>query len=103
MIHITSEGSLFTPFCNSVVGTANFHQLTVTALIQFSIQSFYFCWLIAIFLQFKKKKKKKKKKTVLQDHFYVVFVCHINCMIVFQWFELKENGTPIWKAIRSGG
>ena len=57
MIHITSEGNLFTSFCISVAGTASFHQLTVTALIQFFIQSFYFCWLIAIFLQFKKKKK----------------------------------------------
>ena len=97
MIHITSEGNLFTSFCTSVAGTASFHQLTVTALIQFSIQSFLFlvvnCNLFAIL----------KKKTVLQDHFCVIFVCHINCRIVFQWFELRENGTPIWKAIRSGG
>ena len=99
MIHITSEGNLFTSFCTSVAGTASFHQLTVTALIQFSIQSFLFLLvnfnLFAINI--------KKKKTVLQDHFCVVFVCHINCRIVFQWFELRENGTPIWKAIWSGG
>ena len=66
MIHITSEGNLFTSFCNSVVGTANFHHLTVTALIQFSIQSFLFllvnCNLFAILKKKKKTKKKKKKK-----------------------------------------
>ena len=77
MIHITSEGNLFTSFCNSVAGTASFHQLTVTALIQFSIQSFLFllvnCNLFAIF--FKKKKKKKKCCRT-------VFVCHISCKIV---------------------
>ena len=50
MIHITSEGNLFTSFCNSVAGTASFHQLTVTALIQFFIQSFYFVKLVLIFL-----------------------------------------------------
>ena len=62
MIHITSEGNLFTSFCTSVAGTASFHQLTVTALIQFSIQSFLFllvnCNLFAIL------KKKKKKNSV---------------------------------------
>ena len=42
MIHITSEGNLFTSFCISVAGTAIFLHLTVTALIQFSIQSFLF-------------------------------------------------------------
>ena len=43
MIHITSEGNLFTSFCNSVAGTAIFQHLTVTALFQFFIQSlFYF-------------------------------------------------------------
>ena len=44
MIHITSEGNLFTPFCISVAVTASFLHLTVTALIQlhlFYIQSFY--------------------------------------------------------------
>ena len=43
MIHITSEGNLFTPFCISV---------TVTALIQlhFFIQLFYFVKLVLIFL-----------------------------------------------------
>ena len=40
MIEITSEGNLFTSFCNSVVGTASFHQLVVTALFQFFIQLF---------------------------------------------------------------
>ena len=52
MIHITSEGNLFTSFCNSVAGTASFHQLTVTALIQlhFFIQSFYFVKLVLILL-----------------------------------------------------
>ena len=58
MIHITSEGNLFTSFCNSVTGTASFHQLTVTALIQFSFQSFLF--LLVNFNLFEKKKKKKK-------------------------------------------
>ena len=69
MIHITSEGNLFTSFCTSVAGTASFHQLTVTALIKFSIQSFFFllvnCNLFAIL--------KRKKKTVLQDYFCVPY------------------------------
>ena len=42
MINITSEGNLFTSFCISVAGTASFHQLAVTALFQFFIQSFFF-------------------------------------------------------------
>ena len=85
MIHITSEGNLFTSFCISVAGTASFHQLTVTALIQFSIQSFLFllvnCNLFAILK--KKKKKKQCCRTVfgvalcapyqLQDRFSVVW------------------------------
>ena len=66
MIHITSEGNLFTSFCNSVAGTASFHQLTVTALIQLSFQSFLF--LLVNFNLFAIKKKKKK---VLQDSFCV--------------------------------
>ena len=70
MIHITSEGNLFTSFCNSVVGTVSFHQLTVTALIKFSIQPFLFllvnCNLFAIL-----KKKKKKKNSVAGVHFPV--------------------------------
>ena len=45
MIHITSEGNLFTSFCNSVAGTASFHQLAVTALFQFLIQ-FHFQFFI---------------------------------------------------------
>ena len=56
MIHITSEGNLFTSFCNSVAGTASFHQLTVTALIQSSFQSFLF--LLVNFNLFEKKNKK---------------------------------------------
>ena len=42
MIDITSEGNLFTSFCTSVVETANFHHLTVTAQFQFFIQSVLF-------------------------------------------------------------
>ena len=60
MIHITSEGNLFTSFCTSVAGTASFHQLTVTALIQFSIQSFLF--LLVNFNLFAINIKKKKKQ-----------------------------------------
>ena len=41
MIHITSEGNLFTSFCISVAGTASFYQLAVTALFQFFIQLFF--------------------------------------------------------------
>ena len=61
MIHITSEGNLFTSFCTSVAGTASFHQLTVTALIQFSIQSFLF--LLVNFNLFAINIKKKKKNS----------------------------------------
>ena len=68
MINITSEGNLFTSFCTSVAGTASFHQLTVTALIQFSIQSFLFL-LVNFNLFAIKKKQNKKKKKVLQDSF----------------------------------
>ena len=56
MIHITSEGNLFTSFCISVAGTARFHHLTVTALIQFqffffhSVILFIFVRLVLIFL-----------------------------------------------------
>ena len=57
MIHVTSEGNLFTSFCNSVAGTASFHQLAVTALIQFFIQSVLFLLVNFNLLQFKKKKK----------------------------------------------
>ena len=32
MINITSEGNLFTSFCNPVAGTASFHHFAVTAL-----------------------------------------------------------------------
>ena len=51
MIHITSEGNLFTSFCTSVAVTAIFQHLTVTALIQFQffIQSFF---LLFIFVSF---------------------------------------------------
>ena len=68
MIHIASEGNLFTSFCNSVAGTASFHQLTVTALIQFSFQSFLF---LLVNFNLIENKKKKKKKEVLQDSFCV--------------------------------
>ena len=73
MIHTTSEGNLFTSFCNSVAGTASFHQLTVTALIQFSFQSFLF-----LLVNFNLFEKKKKKKTVLQDYFRVPYLCYRN-------------------------
>ena len=42
MIHITSEGNLFTSFCTSVAGTASLHHWAVTALFQFFIQSFFY-------------------------------------------------------------
>ena len=48
MIKITSEGNLFTSFCISVAGTASFHQLAVTALFQFFIQSFFFIYLFIL-------------------------------------------------------
>ena len=107
MIHITSEGNLFTSFCTSVAGTASFHQLTVTALIQFSIQSFLFllvnCNLFAIF---KKKKKKQCCRTVfgvvlcalfqLQDRFCVVW-----CLLcLFQ--ESIFSGLKTYKASSLG-
>ena len=106
MIHITSEGNLFTSFCISVVGTASFHQLTVTALIQFSIQSFLFllvnCNLFAI-----KKKKQKKNSAAgslvlscvpyqLQDRF-CVFWC-LPCL--FQ--ESIFSGLKTYKASSLG-
>ena len=55
MIHITSEGNLFTSFCILVAGTAIFQYLTVTALIQFqfffhSVILFIFVSLVLIFL-----------------------------------------------------
>ena len=55
MIHITSEGNLFTSFCILVTGTAIFQYLTVTALIQFqfffhSVILFIFVSLVLIFL-----------------------------------------------------
>ena len=67
MIHITSEGNLFTSFCHSVAGTASFHHLAVTAL--FLLYSQFFLVLFHC-----KKKKNKTKKKVLQDRFCVVFV-----------------------------
>ena len=75
MIHITSEGNLFTSFCISVAGTASFHQLIVTALIQFSIQSFLFllvnCNLFAIL----KKKKKNSAAGSFLCSFCVPYLC----------------------------
>ena len=55
MIHITSEGNLFTSFCTSVAVTAIFQNLTVTALVQFqfffhSVILFIFVSLVLIFL-----------------------------------------------------
>ena len=83
MIHITSEGNLFTSFCISVAGTASFHQLTVTALIQFSIQSFLFllvnCNLFAIL----KKKKKQCCRTV-----FGVVLCAL--------FQLQDRFSVVW-------
>ena len=38
MINITSEGNLFTSFCNSVAGTASVQHYVVTALFQFFSQ-----------------------------------------------------------------
>ena len=52
MIHITSEGNLFTSFCISVVGTARFHHLTVTALFQFFIQSFLLLFYLILLVNF---------------------------------------------------
>ena len=74
MIHITSEGNLFTSFCTSVAGTASFHQLTVTALIQFSIQSFLF--LLVNFNLFAINIKKKKKKNSVAG----LFSCAISLL-----------------------
>ena len=75
MIHITSEGNLFTSFCISVAATASFHQLAVTALIQFFILSVLFllvnCNLFAIL----KKKKTKKKNSVAGQ-----FLCAISLL-----------------------
>ena len=89
MIYITSEGNLFTSFCTSVAGTASFHQLTVTALIQFSIQSFLFllvnCNLFAILK--KKKKKKKTKKQCCRTVFGVVL-----CAL----FQLQDRFCVVW-------
>ena len=56
MIHMTSEGNLFTSFCISIAGTARFQHLTVTALIQLqffffhSVILFIFVRLVLIFL-----------------------------------------------------
>ena len=103
MIHITSEGNLFTSFCTSVAGTASFHQLTVTALIQFSIQSFLFLLVnFNLFAIKKKTKKNLKKKTKKKNSVAGLFLCAISaagsflCCLVsalfvpgihFQWIE----------------
>ena len=52
MIHITSEGNLFTSFCNLVAGTASFLHLTVTALFQFFIQSFFSFFMLFLLVNF---------------------------------------------------
>ena len=97
MIYITSEGNLFTSFCISVAGTASFHQLTVTALIQFSIQSFLF--LLVNFNLFAIKKKQKKQKKTKKQCCRTVFVCHINCRIVSVLFGVcpvcSRNPFPV--------
>ena len=49
MINIISEGNLFTSFFISVAGTASFHHLTVTALFQFFIQSYFILFLLVNF------------------------------------------------------
>ena len=78
MIHITSEGNLFTSFCTLVAGTASFHQLTVTALIQFSIQSFLF--LLVNFNLFAINIKKKKQCCRIIS---VLFLCAISTAGLF--------------------
>ena len=81
MIHITSEGNLFTSFCTSVAGTASFHQLTVTALIQFVHSVILFllvnCNLFAIL------KKKQCCRTV-----FGVVLCAL--------FQLQDRFCVIW-------
>ena len=82
MIHITSEGNLFTSFCNSVAGTASFHQLTVTALIQFSIQSFLF-----LLVNYNLFAIKKKKKNSVAGLFLVL------CCVPYQ---LQDRFSVVW-------
>ena len=105
MIHITSEGNLFTSFCNSVAGTASFHQLAVTALIQFFILSVLFLLVNCnLFCNLKKKKKKKQCCRIIS----VLFLCAISaagsflCCLVsalfvpgihFQWIENFKAGS----------
>ena len=67
MIHITSEGNLFTYFCISVAGTARFHHLTVTALFQFFIQSFFLFILFILFL-------------IVNFNLFAIFVGSICCL-----------------------
>ena len=52
MIHITGEGNLFTSFCISVAGTASFQHLTVIALFQFFIQSFFILFYLILLVNF---------------------------------------------------
>ena len=54
MINITSEGNLFTSFCNPVAGTAGFQHLTVTALFQFFFfhSVIFFLFLLVNFIIF---------------------------------------------------
>ena len=51
MIHITSEGNLFSSFCISVAVTAIFQNLTVTALIQFQFFFFFHSVILFIFVR----------------------------------------------------
>ena len=66
MIHITSEGNLFTSFCTSVAGTASLHHWAVTALFQFFIQSFFILFLLVNFNLFAK--------------LFVALCCLYNCV-----------------------
>ena len=79
MIHITSEGNLFTSFCTSVAGTASFHQLTVTALIQFSIQSVLFLLVNFNLFAINIYKKKKQCCKIIS----VLFLCAISTAGLF--------------------
>ena len=94
MIHITSEGNLFTSFCNSVAGTARFHHLAVTALFQFFIQSF-FLFLLVNFNLFAIKIKKKRKKKVLQDCFCVPYLLQESIPSGFETYKASSSGSVV--------
>ena len=46
-------------------------------------------------------KKKKSAAGSFLCCFYVALFQLQDC--IFQWFELRENGIPTWRAIQSGG